>query len=831
MDESLFSLEVIVNYLKLYKNVHSSRCLFPTVAFRLLDYPTIAINLVEKFDADQLKSRLDLKEPFEQIETLPCFTQLLDKHGRYIFSKGKSCLFRSDMEQLRGHLKNTPMYLLILDTFFDTYKLVGTVPVPLTGLIEEICQETIGMNNDPLVPADKLCMKMSHGLLDVKNLMGDEIGHISVVCRLTSFGKTILPHIVNGKNLTESRKMMVKKDDEKRKAEFLTTTKETDVDEKQPVVYEVVKKKPKEDEKSTRTNEAKKNALLQTIPIDYTDAHVQISDYLNSSKVDKSTQSPKAKKSSRQTQPPQTDVDSSKILLVKHLPGENFFTQYCPPPLHFNSDLTTGNRADSSTNPQQLVNQVYERQTFLNDRIEYLNEALEYEEFLEVAGEEAPDPQQPDEIIIKTKEAKKSALCLDQMPLLKCLLEEMTKLQGLIGNQPLGEPATSAQTSFKVTKVKSARRVVTVGGGGGGGGGPTRLSNQKKSAIKLGKSLSRERINETVNRLSQPKKILKPIKEEESQIGEESSSVSAKKPANKKQPLKYGLTNTFKMRVLANKQSKVKEIETSHESLLREVKNNLDDLNMSSAVAASNDHLTELIQRNLEKLLFDSTGGASGNKSSTSINELRNTLEQMALNSRNMNNTNKSSSNLTLLNRVDMESTFDTMNYQNQLNQPQQQPFNGTSSTKMVQFGDTVVYEAASPAQHSDESSSGMQHQQRQQQSAKSRSKTDRSETTTTTTTDDDNTEDGHRSKNIFLEKRATSGSNPNYEDDFYSSFESSSVTSSTTRQSSSSKKSPRLDRSKRSAEFFDLVDNLPNNYSSYNSQSFTQDTTSSNNN
>ena len=88
--ESLFSLEVIVNYLKL-NNLRANTespvsCLFPTIAFRLLDYPTIAINLLDDFDAKELKSKLEVTQPFELFERLPCFTELLDKHGRYIFS-------------------------------------------------------------------------------------------------------------------------------------------------------------------------------------------------------------------------------------------------------------------------------------------------------------------------------------------------------------------------------------------------------------------------------------------------------------------------------------------------------------------------------------------------------------------------------------------------------------------------------------------------------------------------------------------------------------------------------------------------------------------------
>ena len=186
--ESLFSLEVVVNYVQLKDKPY---CLFPCVAFRLLDYPTIAINLLDQYDSENIKKNLQLTEPFEGIERLPCFKELLDKHGRFIFSRGKSCLFRCDMDILKSHLKSTPMYLLLLDTFIEPYKLIGTTGttiVPLTNLINEIYAETNENSDTP-------CTRITHGVFEIKNLMGEEIGIISFACRLTSFGTSLLPHI------------------------------------------------------------------------------------------------------------------------------------------------------------------------------------------------------------------------------------------------------------------------------------------------------------------------------------------------------------------------------------------------------------------------------------------------------------------------------------------------------------------------------------------------------------------------------------------------------------------------------------------------------------
>lgn len=189
--ESLFSLEVIVNFLKLNPTrPNTSPCLFPTLAFRLLDYPIIAISMMEKPDADQLKRRLELTAPELEahLDTLPCFTELLDANGRFVFNKGKSCLFRAELASLRGYLKNTPLYLMVLDTFYEPHKLLGTLAVPLDELVDEIYQETYG-DDEQLSPtgSDVPCIKMSHGLCDVRNLMGRVIGHVSFVCRYGLF--------------------------------------------------------------------------------------------------------------------------------------------------------------------------------------------------------------------------------------------------------------------------------------------------------------------------------------------------------------------------------------------------------------------------------------------------------------------------------------------------------------------------------------------------------------------------------------------------------------------------------------------------------------------
>ena len=164
MTETLFSLEVVVNYVKI-QHEKSVSCLFPCIAFRLLDYPTIAIHFLDDVDARQLKHQLEISQSLQPDLKILYFRDLIDKHGRYIFAKGKSCLFRAELAVLRGHLRNAPLYIMLLDTYEEPYKLVGSSSVALTNLIEEMCTEIRETS------IDMPCTKITHGVFDVKNLI------------------------------------------------------------------------------------------------------------------------------------------------------------------------------------------------------------------------------------------------------------------------------------------------------------------------------------------------------------------------------------------------------------------------------------------------------------------------------------------------------------------------------------------------------------------------------------------------------------------------------------------------------------------------------------
>lgn len=398
------------------------------------------------------------------------------------------------------------------------------------------------------------------------------------------------------------------------------------------------------------------------------------------------------------------------------------------------------------------------------------------------------------------------------MPLLKCLFEEINKLQNLMQNKVPTNPSQLINiANNRLPNPKSQHQSIQKPRQ------PQQMGILKK---RIDRKLTKEKIYESVNRLAQPKPKFIPVAKksdktmtDESNLSETSDSKRPiPKPRQNKQPLKYGLTNTYKMRLLATRPNQVDKINVSHETLLKEVKKNLDDLNLSVATT-TNEQLTEIIQNNLEKLLqFDSTG-STANMSQQSIRGTGGSSGGGL-------NKTPTGGNLTLLNKVEMESTIDTMNYQNLLNNN----FNNSTSqspTKMVQFANTHVYNTISPVPHSDESTSGG-----------GSGSGSRATNTNRTYDDDESTESKSSSKrlgkNIFLERGGKGENLSQYDEDFHSSLDSSS-----SNLMPAGRKSP---RSPRRTDFFnfDPTQSTNSKYTndnsnqSYNSHSFVQESVSS---
>lgn len=902
--ESLFSLEVIVNYIKLNNLSGPSKtpCLFPSVAFRLLDYPTIAINLLDNYDSKELKSKLQITQPFDLIEKLPCFSELLDKHGRYIFSKGKSCLFQADVESIRGHLRNAPMYLMLLDTFFEPYKLIGTTLVPLKNLINEIYEETYANNEPSTKKVDVPCNKMTHGVFAIKNLMGDEIGHISFACRLTSFGSSLLSHIDVTTEASQRRLKNIagKKNEEKVVAKIEPKREEIVSKEEEVYLYEL-RKKTSQVSTNTPKSLNQNDALVQTVSIDYKDAQIQISDYPNSNKKDKSTQSPTLK---RKEIPIAEKAQPAEVFHIKRVQDEFAFNHFCPPPLQYNSETQTKAilqtnieqtqfqninklnqmKVDDQQGNQSTVTTIINQSVFINKRIEYLNSAAGQEEDLEPELDDNSKPfhnknedeedDDEQEYFVQNVKQKQGQFNFDQMPLLKCLFDEMSKLKSLMenGNSPINvKPVQNKKNPQMIThkivpkhkkgeldvidtRQKQQTNLVGILRKTSG----SKPKPHKKQALNPeSKRAHREAILESVNRLSQPrgassnekisiKNQNSSLNYDEIPVGQQHANKTEKKP--KKDPLKYGLTNTHRMRVLASRPNQIKNIEEKHDSLLKQVKSNLDDL--SSSQAFSNDQFNESMQNNLEKVLFESglsTGSEfvhpAQHKSQIQTSTLKNTIAS----------TNKSPMNFSLLNKVEMDSTYDTTanhmnttknttnniflnNYLEELSSESPTHDNDQyKPTAKVQFGNTYVFNTSSHGQPTDESATPTNGSNSNLGNQINYSNENENEESTTYS------KDKRPSKNIFLENKN------NYDDDFHSSLDSSLTSSkqSTTTTSNfftmdrknDKEKSPRLTQIKREEKIEEYDDNdylgasnqslkssskLSNH--SYNMKSFTDD-------
>lgn len=689
MSESLFSLEVVINYVKILHE-KSVSCLFPCIAFRLLDYPTIAIHFLDDIDARQLKQQHEMNQGYQpDLKTL-YFRDLLDKHGRYIFAKGKSCLFRAELSVLRGHLRNAPLYVMLLDTYEEPYKLVGSSAVALTNVIEEMCAEIRETS------IDMPCTRITHGVFDIKNLMGEEIGHISFACRLSSFGSTLLPHIGVTPEAIE-RQSQLKKINKNQ-----TST---------PIKEDMVVEKKREVEKNVV------NTLVQTVPIDYKVAQIQIS---TPEKVDNGTEMEVERKQFVQNY---TEIKPKTKKVVE---DEFVFNHYCPPPLHYNSEknvttttttrtVKTETSTKMATSIAQNIKVIKERKQVINEyekqRIEYLNEAVNNQVELELFEEdhEAEDGvEDEDEGYIsqkqetnqkQLKQRSNSVMSkptsnnfdLNNFPILKSLIDEISKLQNLQSNDIPSNPRSKSarpksalpahnqrihsKSAFVVDYPREQNLIGIL---------------KDRNKIQQRPKMNKEEITKSVNRLSTPRtphvEVDKQNKQEEKQEGRE----------EKKAKLKYGTTKAYKMRIQLSRADKKVEKNDKDEDdswLIKKLNENLtaDDMTASS-------------QSTTPRLSVNKRGQKSSplNKEDSSP-----PLNHMSI-SNSTYNGSRSPLDLSLLNKVEMESTIDyalsrnifnlnknsNSNENNQmLKNSLQQSGSGGQNTKFVQFGNTYVHQ------------------------------------------------------------------------------------------------------------------------------------------
>jgi len=182
--ESLFSLELIVDQLRLHQSVE---CRIPAIAFRLLDFPTLLIYHVEPELAVTIRSKLlDIR-----YQSLPAQLNELKDHktGKFSVRRGKSCLFCVSPNTLVSSLCSAPLYVMVVDMFPETPKLVGSCGVPLNACAHDLYNDIVTSGvSVPAVQAEKK-------ELDLCNLIGKKLGTILLGYRLLSLGAALLSHI------------------------------------------------------------------------------------------------------------------------------------------------------------------------------------------------------------------------------------------------------------------------------------------------------------------------------------------------------------------------------------------------------------------------------------------------------------------------------------------------------------------------------------------------------------------------------------------------------------------------------------------------------------
>ncbi|XP_029305857.1 microtubule-associated protein 10 [Cottoperca gobio] len=175
--ETLFSFELLVQFIRVEKDIQVTDEL--ALGVRLLDFPTLLI-----YQPQQSSGGVNQREHHGK-----------DQRGEYPFNRGKSCFFKMNLHSLHTHLSNTPLYAMVLDVKEEIPKLVGTSLVSLEKVMDRIRQD---------VTEHGVSTPSSHcgrGVVGICNLMGENIGSISLSYKLLSLGASLLPHITERRGL------------------------------------------------------------------------------------------------------------------------------------------------------------------------------------------------------------------------------------------------------------------------------------------------------------------------------------------------------------------------------------------------------------------------------------------------------------------------------------------------------------------------------------------------------------------------------------------------------------------------------------------------------
>ncbi|XP_028579871.2 microtubule-associated protein 10 [Podarcis muralis] len=161
-EESLFSLELLVESARVEPRLlptpmPASRPFRPAVALRLLDFPTLLVRAPHSVPGPLVP-----------------------------FGRGKSCLFRLRPGALKGLLRRSPLYalLLALPPGQGPARLLGTSSVSLAAAAEELL---LGSG-----PGGR------RGQFPLRDLMGEPVGELGLSYRLSNLGPCLLGHLGQG---------------------------------------------------------------------------------------------------------------------------------------------------------------------------------------------------------------------------------------------------------------------------------------------------------------------------------------------------------------------------------------------------------------------------------------------------------------------------------------------------------------------------------------------------------------------------------------------------------------------------------------------------------
>lgn len=173
--ETLFSLEFVIDYVRF--DCGRGNVLDPVVALRFLDFPTL---LISRKDHSSHSAFADI--PAEA-------SSQSDEQDKYFFHRGKSCLFKMNLDSLHNHLSNTPLYAMVLDMTDEVPKLIASSMISLAKVTERIKADVFKHGiGTPSAYGEKI-------VTPICNLMGNKVGAVSLACKIISLGANLIPHI------------------------------------------------------------------------------------------------------------------------------------------------------------------------------------------------------------------------------------------------------------------------------------------------------------------------------------------------------------------------------------------------------------------------------------------------------------------------------------------------------------------------------------------------------------------------------------------------------------------------------------------------------------